>query len=324
MMRVRRYLRDSGKVLAFVFVASVVWLLFDMAALRMSLNDVNSQLLRERVVREKEMFKQQLRATQQHVKRVFKHPVERVDWAVTHARRGQGTSGVKLDQVYRHGGKEQEKKWNFIKKQGGDVSRREDGAVLYNFTPNQGVPGRKKKVDFDLNVAVANITHKNQLSRREEPVKGGQSLLDKKAPKANKAVRKQLHKEEARRVKTTAAQPPNTDEEKRDEAEGGEQLRVTVASPREAEKEPVKASVSLHVGGNSTAVRKAGVHKVLALDMTSSPRDATAVGQFGQAAVAGWNEDAEVRKRWDEGHFNVYLSEKIPLDRAVPDTRPEM
>uniref|UniRef100_A0A3P9BNM4 Polypeptide N-acetylgalactosaminyltransferase 5 n=1 Tax=Maylandia zebra TaxID=106582 RepID=A0A3P9BNM4_9CICH len=60
-MRIRRYLRDSGRVLAFVFVASVIWLLFDMAALRMSLNEVNTELLKERVIREKELFKQQLK-----------------------------------------------------------------------------------------------------------------------------------------------------------------------------------------------------------------------------------------------------------------------
>uniref|UniRef100_A0AAZ1XZR7 Glycosyltransferase 2-like domain-containing protein n=1 Tax=Oreochromis aureus TaxID=47969 RepID=A0AAZ1XZR7_OREAU len=140
-MRLRRYLRDSGRVLAFVFVASVIWLLFDMAALRMSLNEVNTQLVKERVIRDKEIFKQQLKATQ-HMRRGFKHPV------------------------------------------------------------------------------------------------------------------------------------------------------------------------------------KSGVHKVLSLDLTSSPRDANAVGQFGQPAVVGWKEDAEVKKRWDEGHFNVYLSDKIPVDRAIPDTRP--
>uniref|UniRef100_A0A3Q2Q0R7 Polypeptide N-acetylgalactosaminyltransferase 5 n=1 Tax=Fundulus heteroclitus TaxID=8078 RepID=A0A3Q2Q0R7_FUNHE len=82
-MKVRRYLRGSGRVLAFVFIASVIWLLFDMAALRLSINDVNSQLLRERVNREKEimMLKKQ---QQQHVwatqpkRRGFKHPARNV------------------------------------------------------------------------------------------------------------------------------------------------------------------------------------------------------------------------------------------------------
>uniref|UniRef100_A0A3Q0QRF9 Polypeptide N-acetylgalactosaminyltransferase 5 n=1 Tax=Amphilophus citrinellus TaxID=61819 RepID=A0A3Q0QRF9_AMPCI len=261
------------------------------------------------------------------MKRGFKHPVQRVDWAVTQARKGTGTSGVKLAQVYRHEGKEQDKKWNFIKKQGDDVPKRDDGAALYNFTPKQGVPGKKKKVNFDLNVAVANITHKNKLAYKGEPVKVAQSLLHRKDSKANKAVKNQLQEEEAHLVKTTAEQPANTDEEKQD-VKDREQVLVTVTSTLHAEKEPVKPSVSLQVEGhakdNSTAVRKPGVHKVLSLDMTARPRDANAVGQFGQAALAGWKEDAEVRKRWDEGYFNVYLSEKIPLDRAIPDTRPDM
>uniref|UniRef100_A0A4W6FQ49 Polypeptide N-acetylgalactosaminyltransferase 5 n=1 Tax=Lates calcarifer TaxID=8187 RepID=A0A4W6FQ49_LATCA len=76
-MKVRRYLRGSGRVLAFVFIASVIWLLFDMAALRMSLNDVNSQLLKERVIRERELLKQKPRVTEL-VKGGFKHPVQRV------------------------------------------------------------------------------------------------------------------------------------------------------------------------------------------------------------------------------------------------------
>uniref|UniRef100_A0A3Q2WM38 Polypeptide N-acetylgalactosaminyltransferase 5 n=1 Tax=Haplochromis burtoni TaxID=8153 RepID=A0A3Q2WM38_HAPBU len=84
--------------------------------------------------------------------------------------------------------------------------------------------------------------------------------------------------------------------------------------------EPVKPLVVLQGGSdskNNSAVRKSGVHKVLSLDLTSSPRDANAVGQFGQPAVVGWKEDAEVKKRWDEGHFNVYLSDKIPVDPAT-------
>ncbi|KAG7227510.1 hypothetical protein INR49_005325 [Caranx melampygus] len=106
-----------------------------------------------------------------------------------------------------------------------------------------------------------------------------------------------------------------------------QQVGIISKSGLNATKETLKPVIKLQAGGdikdNSTTLRKPGVHKVLSLDVTLAPRDPNAVGQFGQAALVGTNEDAEVRRRWDEGHFNVYLSDQIPVDRAVPDTRPE-
>uniref|UniRef100_A0A3Q3QZU4 Polypeptide N-acetylgalactosaminyltransferase n=1 Tax=Monopterus albus TaxID=43700 RepID=A0A3Q3QZU4_MONAL len=69
-----RYLRGSGRVLAIVFVASVIWLMFDIAALRMSLNDVHTELLKERLMRQREVFEQKSRVTE-FMTRMFKHPV---------------------------------------------------------------------------------------------------------------------------------------------------------------------------------------------------------------------------------------------------------
>ncbi|XP_038645503.1 polypeptide N-acetylgalactosaminyltransferase 5 [Scyliorhinus canicula] len=66
-----------------------------------------------------------------------------------------------------------------------------------------------------------------------------------------------------------------------------------------------------------------GVHKVLAIDMTLSPRDPKAIGQFGQRSVVPKEHEKLAKEKWSEGHFNVYLSNMIPLDRAIPDTRPE-
>ncbi|XP_067890639.1 polypeptide N-acetylgalactosaminyltransferase 5 [Heterodontus francisci] len=66
-----------------------------------------------------------------------------------------------------------------------------------------------------------------------------------------------------------------------------------------------------------------GVHKVLSIDITISPRDAKAIGQFGQRAVVPKEHEKLAKEKWNEGHFNVYLSNMIPLDRAIPDTRPE-
>ncbi|RXN07163.1 polypeptide N-acetylgalactosaminyltransferase 5 [Labeo rohita] len=78
---------------------------------------------------------------------------------------------------------------------------------------------------------------------------------------------------------------------------------------------------------HSTSVlvrRSGGHHKVMALDATDRPRDPVAVGQFGQPARVPRDKELESRRRWSEGFFNVFLSEQIPIDRAVPDTRPQI
>uniref|UniRef100_A0A3Q2DPL1 Polypeptide N-acetylgalactosaminyltransferase 5 n=1 Tax=Cyprinodon variegatus TaxID=28743 RepID=A0A3Q2DPL1_CYPVA len=102
-----------------------------------------------------------------------------------------------------------------------------------------------------------------------------------------------------------------------------QQTLVKDVDRKEEVKLSSKPDVNLMSGNHSSPVRKPGVHKVLSLDATNSPRDPNAVGQFGQAVILPGSKDAEVMKRWDEGHFNVYLSDQIPVDRAVPDTRPE-
>uniref|UniRef100_A0ACB8G214 Uncharacterized protein n=1 Tax=Sphaerodactylus townsendi TaxID=933632 RepID=A0ACB8G214_9SAUR len=64
------------------------------------------------------------------------------------------------------------------------------------------------------------------------------------------------------------------------------------------------------------------MHKVLTIDRTIAPRDPKAVGQFGRPAVVPNEKQEEAKKRWNEGNFNVYLSDLIPVDRAIEDTRP--
>lgn len=64
-------------------------------------------------------------------------------------------------------------------------------------------------------------------------------------------------------------------------------------------------------------------HRVLSIDRTISSRDPEAMGQFGQPAVVPKDQEGRAKEKWNEGHFNVYLSNMIPLDRAVPDTRPK-
>ncbi|XP_069589065.1 polypeptide N-acetylgalactosaminyltransferase 5 [Ranitomeya imitator] len=64
-------------------------------------------------------------------------------------------------------------------------------------------------------------------------------------------------------------------------------------------------------------------HKVLTIDLTMSPRDARAPGQFGRPMAVPKEKEQEAGRRWKEGNFNVYLSDIIPLDRAIEDTRPK-
>ncbi|XP_045709577.1 polypeptide N-acetylgalactosaminyltransferase 5 isoform X1 [Phyllostomus hastatus] len=64
------------------------------------------------------------------------------------------------------------------------------------------------------------------------------------------------------------------------------------------------------------------MHQVLSIDMTLSPRDPKAPGQFGRPIVVPPGKEKEAERRWKEGNFNVYLSDLIPVDRAIEDTRP--
>ena len=62
-MKIRKYFRGQWEGCSpFVFIASVIWLLFDMAALRMSMGDASSSSsvsLKELVVRERLALKGQ-------------------------------------------------------------------------------------------------------------------------------------------------------------------------------------------------------------------------------------------------------------------------
>ncbi|OCT61080.1 polypeptide N-acetylgalactosaminyltransferase 5 [Xenopus laevis] len=65
------------------------------------------------------------------------------------------------------------------------------------------------------------------------------------------------------------------------------------------------------------------LHKVLFIDRTQDPRDSNAPGQFGRGVAVPEGKQEEAQSRWNEGNFNVYLSDLIPLDRAIEDTRPK-
>lgn len=365
MMKVRRYLRGSGRVLAFVFVASVIWLLFDMAALRLSINDVNSRILKERVVRDRALLKKHSRAAQL-TKTGLKHPLQRVNSLVSPA--GKGVDPVvKLAEVYRHREKQKEQKvgdkertslkpmvhhFNNTSLSTYLFSEHKERINLKSITPKKDIYAENKVNHFDVNgiqgekslkideskrqklPVVSNVTktiHDDKepssiLSTKEPPKSENGRNTDPKATEKSKDEPKGVTKEgELKPLEThpsqTASEPPNKDR------------NMSRANMKMKEKH-AKTAPKSHLKTRKPAVRtgagpkrnskKAGSHKVLYLDATLVPRDAKAVGQFGQAVHVSSSEDAQVRKSWDEGFFNVYLSNQIPVDRAIPDTRPEM
>ncbi|XP_034550485.1 polypeptide N-acetylgalactosaminyltransferase 5 [Notolabrus celidotus] len=374
MMKVRRYLRGSGRVLGFVFIASVVWLLLDMAALRISLNDQTGQLLKEQVIKERHLFKQQSRVTQQ-MRRGFKHPVQRIDLAATETELGLLNSSNKLSHVYRQGGKKQEqmfgdKKVNSVLHKGDSLTKadkpkaseqKEEGALKI-VTPKQGDPAKKKAVNWDLNgqkvEQVHNDSNKVEAIKTKVPpvVQENKNALfptPKKGPGQNEnAVEIPLHKADSKKkikdeaesmTETKASQhkvedshpskatlePPHKDVKDKGVKPKAEDNKVETFAKGDlnAVEETLKPTIKVQAGKDfkkePKVVKKSGLHKVLSMDVTNAPRDAHAVGQFGQAANVASAENVEVRKRWDEGHFNVYLSDQIPVDRAIPDTRPD-
>ncbi|KAI5773364.1 GALNT5 [Gulo gulo luscus] len=98
-------------------------------------------------------------------------------------------------------------------------------------------------------------------------------------------------------------------------AEGLEPARINLtakAQPPELNQSHIKALLP----------EEHGMHHVLRIDVTLSPRDPKAPGQFGRPVVVPRGKEKEAERRWKEGNFNVYLSDLIPVDRAIEDTRP--
>ncbi|XP_059115128.1 polypeptide N-acetylgalactosaminyltransferase 5 isoform X1 [Peromyscus eremicus] len=83
-----------------------------------------------------------------------------------------------------------------------------------------------------------------------------------------------------------------------------------------------KAQTTGHQQSHTNAPETPGRHRVLRVDVTLSPRDPNAPGQFGRPVVVPPGQKEEADRRWKEGNFNVYLSDLIPVDRAIEDTRP--
>ncbi|XP_076119675.1 polypeptide N-acetylgalactosaminyltransferase 5 [Alosa pseudoharengus] len=391
-MKIRKFFRGSGRVLAFVFVASVIWLLFDMAALRLSINDVNSQLLKELVVKERAAIRRQATRRTHVENRVFKHPVQKVpvdlrndvkdskkyeNIAEVYRKKQKPQPGIKEHNVAQnvanpkpesvtlHSQKSDRKvnvKHMVEGLNGREVARNQKEATL-NISKTMNM-SNSDKVRFPKAVTQ---TIKGTVAK-DNPQNGILSnVKDPKLTKAPSGVQEERHvitkvpqfKEEAQKEKNKENIKISSHKKANETAKPGLQQQLpkndTKVQPKpdsqvaavvnnaqqntgplnKSDPHPLKTQIQLtpqHMAQNvepnqvkTAFVReKGGLHKVMALDVTLKPRDARAVGQFGQAAAVPKDKEQEVQNRWNEGHFNVYLSEQIPVDRSIPDTRPAL
>lgn len=323
MMKVRRYLRGSGRVLAFVFAASVVWLLFDMAALRISLNDANSQLLKERSMRERARTREPRPA-----RLGFLHPLQKVVEADGAPSR---RAPPRVAEVYRHGAaRKGEQVRTFDEKRRGrpeKVPSENQGGDRAKYSTPRAVKVDQREAKLERSRPIeraASLQTKKPLAVQAETQETEREVAKAKAvlqtPGKVKVKARGVTKEDRLLANQTHPLKTTSDPSNKD-VRGKEEVQVELLKLKETLRPAV---VRPAVRQNATAPKKeASLHKVLPLDVTVAPRDPAAVGQFGQAAFVSSREDAEVRKRWDEGYFNVYLSDKIPIDRALPDTRPD-
>ncbi|KAL6484416.1 hypothetical protein MHYP_G00064610 [Metynnis hypsauchen] len=497
-MKLRKYFRGSGRVFAFVFVASVVWLLFDMAALKLSISEVNTELLKELVVKERELNKRQATKGTRVADRDFKHPLQKVQADLGEGKKSDSFE-TKVIEVYRKPGRFR-----------GNVEPRKDNATLTGPKGGERTGVNEKK--REENSLKKHNSGKDTTVRNPIPPQARTGTKEKEgriAPshtKAPPAVREEKRPQEVLQEKTVKLQGSETKDTKvglvqytkvglaqdtkvglvqdtkvglaqdtkvglvqdtkvglaqdtkvglvqdtkvglaqdtkvglvQDTKVGLAQdtkvglvqdtkvglvqdtkvglvqdtkvglvqdtkvglvqdtkmqdikipdsglLKKTNNSTLKTAKLDAHPTASAkkditvipiqrlkegkgiivfkndnkHINKNDSARvlledklkssqqagalnpgklpagepvkllnasvvrRSAGLHKVMALDVTDRPRDVRAVGQFGQAAVVPLDKQEESRRRWSEGYFNVFLSEQIPVDRAIPDTRP--
>ncbi|XP_072541644.1 polypeptide N-acetylgalactosaminyltransferase 5 [Salminus brasiliensis] len=387
-MKIKKYFRGSGRVLAFVFVASIVWLLFDMAALRLSISEVNSQLLKELVVKERELAKRQATKGTKVAGRDFKHPLEKVQMALGEGKKSDRVER-KVVEVYRKTGKfngevkahtaapekdtgtqaganpqgsvkakMQEKiSKKSLKKHNSGTDTTVRNPIREQATETGAKEKERRVIALSRTKAPPAVREEGQPKKVIEAIKLQSSatkattkvvpVQDTKlsvgaglSQKANNSTLKTAKRGAQATASAIKERPVNIIQ--RDKKE---KVVVVISKDKENHKnDSVKGSVdgnlksapqpgALNVGKlqasepvkllNISGVRRSGgLHKVMALDVTHKPRDVRAVGQFGHAAVVPLDKQEESRRRWSEGYFNVFLSEQIPVDRAIPDTRP--
>ncbi|MBN3323970.1 GALT5 acetylgalactosaminyltransferase, partial [Atractosteus spatula] len=345
-MRIRKYFRGSGRVLAFVFIASVIWLLFDMAALRMSFSDVNSQLLKELIIKEREALRRQTTSRIPFLKKAPKLPEVKTEI--------QQTSHVKLekhvknDAVYKKEEDVNKKKTNVkyalkdmdpvlnkaAKSKGNGESKdtHEKTEVKRGGKQSNKIKAMKLPPTLNTNISLPVVPFK--VNKKENTVKGQQQTDQVKqialeaqigAKSRNKTAASVNEKslggtDNSLKVKLAGdhIKPPDKADLLKNRTSNIDSKKDI---PKQKERGPNFKNATMEATEKNPA-HDSAVHRVLHIDATQSPRDPRALGQFGHPAVVPKDKEEEMRNRWNEGFFNVYLSDLIPLDRGIPDTRP--
>lgn len=324
-MKFRKYFRGSKRVLAFVFVASVIWLLFDIAALRMSFNDENQEL------KEREFAKNQGRRRDNIEDKAFKHPLQ----AVNIDKKAFIKKGSRFDRnvidVYRKGAK----------------ARPETKSLpLNHLNPVLNV-GRAYKED--VNQSNVHITMKSVVKETTVIIlkKSNETNTMINVKANNVAKMKGTHLDDEAHHRNDTVVVPHRDvglhknlvnnllnlgSDKSDILIDSTKVHSSnktkthfVQKPIELNLHGISKEAAMLFNSTDVRMRRSGqLHKIMALDVTDRPRDPEAIGQFGHPAKVPRDKELESRSRWNEGYFNVFLSDQIPVDRAIPDTRPPL
>ncbi|XP_068877852.1 polypeptide N-acetylgalactosaminyltransferase 5 [Aphelocoma coerulescens] len=334
MSGLRRLFRGSGRALAFVFAASVAWVLLDMAALRLSLGEAGGRLLREAAGRGQRpgpgpgpgpglgpgLGRARSRRGPEAPAKAAGEPGAAL---AGHGAGGPGPSppprqppapgrsrtpraaplGGTGTALLGHAGGGSERRPSGTAGQAGPAARGAGTAAQPG--PEETNVGRKETASKTRFVLIS---------------KEGMNLASPAAPRrgphsAGNATRGHgKHKELADKSSDGAHAATATAGAT---AMGG-RSRTLGATPGAA---PGPAAGTGR-DGQEQAGSSPGMHRVLSMDATLAPRDPRAPGQFGHPVAVPDEKQEEAKSRWKEGNFNVYLSDLIPVDRAIADTRP--
>lgn len=345
-----------------MFIASVIWLLFDMAALRISINDVNQDLKVREIVLNQGRRKS-------NVGGALKHPLQKVNLDKRELFKNRDRFDRKVDGVYRKWPKFRTETQTLLKDDKhlnpmlvADKIFVEQKEVInqskVNLTVKSLVKGTVVSISPKINETKTVINGKvNSVTAKMNKInaavngltEANQDVTAHLLTKALLAVRERMYAHALKENSVVKVHHTNdTLVMSHNEAHIDQGLQKNLSNdllkPAETDKpKNIIDNRENHVNAfnktkpditqkaaeeilHSTIVRtrrSGGLHKVMALDVTDMPRDPQAVGQFGQPARVPRDKEMESRRRWSEGYFNVFLSEQIPIDRAIPDTRPQ-